>query len=240
MGYSTALEAMALCAQKNKINNLSFKAIRSTAETLWPHQKKLIEEVFNSPVYNFYGSREINNLAAECTQERQMHLISTWRYVEITDEHGRSLSNGESGHITVTDLSNYAMPFIRYRNEDVGILSSELCRCGRPSPVLKEILGRSTDLIRTRKGDIIHGEFFTHLFYGRNDILQFQIHQKSLDRIIVRYVPAEGSTGDYMKGIANKIKARLGENVVVDIEICSEIPVIESSGKHRFTISDLN
>ena len=237
-GYSSALEALATCVKEHGIKNLKFRAIRSAAEMLWPHQRRLIEETFNSPVYNFYGSREANNLAAECPEERRLHLISTWRYIEIIDDEGKVVPEGETGYITVTDLSNYAMPFIRYQNEDVGILDSRPCPCGRPSPVLKELLGRSTDLIRTPRGDIIHGEFFTHLFYGRDDIRQFQVHQKALDHLIVRYVPNENPPAKDMKKIIGEIRARIGDGVAIDLEMCSEIP-IPPGGKYRFTISDV-
>ncbi len=237
-GYSSALEALAILAQKYNIENLKFKAIRSSAEVLWPHQRKIIEETFNSPVYNFYGSRETNNLAAECSEAKRLHLISTWRYIEITDEKGNPLPDGKVGYIVVTDLSNYAMPFIRYRNEDMGSIDEELCPCGRPSPVLKDLLGRSSDLIRTPKGEIIHGEFFTHLFYGSNGIKRFQIHQKALDHVIIRYEQTGELTKDYMNKIVDKIQDRMGEGVKVDVEVWDEIP-IPPSGKYRFTISEI-
>jgi phenylacetate-CoA ligase len=237
-GYSSALEALAKCAKANGIENLRFKAIRSAAEMLWPRQRQLIEETFNSPVYNFYGSREVNNLAAECPKEKRLHLISAWRFIEITDEKGKPLPEGEIGYIVVTDLSNYAMPFIRYCNEDMGEIDKELCPCGRPSPVLKGLLGRSTDLIRTHKGEIIHGEFFTHLFYGSSGIRRFQVHQKALDHVVVRYEQVGKVPSEYINGLVNKIRARLGEMVTVEVEACGEIP-ISPTGKYRFTISDV-
>lgn len=239
MGYSSALEALAYCARKNGIGNLSFKSIRSTAETLWPHQRKIIEETFNSPVYNFYGSREINNLASECPEERRLHMISTWRYIEIVDEKGNQVPNGQPGNIVVTDMSNYAMPFIRYCNEDIAQMAREPCPCGRPSPVLEALLGRSTDLIYTPRGDIIHGEFFTHLFYGRNDIYRFQVYQSALERLVLRYVPIGEPPKEYIEKVVEKIRERMGEGIEIEVEVCDKIP-IPPSGKYRFTISDVN
>lgn len=237
MGYSSALEAMAECAIENGIE-LRFKAIRSTAETLWPHQRSLFEEAFKSPVYNFYGSREVNNIAAECPSMK-FHLISTMRFIEIVDEMGNRLPDGEEGFIAVTDLSNFSMPFIRYLNGDYGKLSNVPCDCGLPSPYIDKLLGRSTDLIRTKTGDMIHGEFFTHLFYGVNSIKQFQVHQKSLSEIKIRLVP-EGDGPDelFVTNLKQKICDRLGSCVNISVEICKEIP-IPKSGKHRFTISDV-
>lgn len=238
MGYSSALEAMARCAIKSGIDDLEFCAIRSTAEVLWPSQRQVIEEAFASPVFDFYGSREVNNLAAQCPEGRRMHLISTWRFIEIVDEEGHRVPPGVRGAIAVTDLSNFAMPLIRYRNDDVGMISNKQCQCGRPSPVLEELLGRSTDLIRTPDNEIIHGEFFTHLFYGREDIRRFQVHQVDLNRIVVRYVPAGDPDANFEDSLVERISARVGQKVKVEIVACDQIP-LPPSGKHRFTISDV-
>lgn len=218
--------------------NLRFRAIRSAAEMLWPQQRQRIQQVFQSPVYNFYGSREIGNIAAECPQEHRLHLISTWRYVEITDENGLRVPDGQAGYLTVTDLRNHAMPFIRYRNEDMARMSRDSCPCGRPSPVLEELLGRSSDIIQTTRGEMIHGEFFTHLFYGHNEVRQFQVHQTSLNRLVVRYAPATPSASNLMASIAEVIQKRMGPETEVCAEGCEAIAV-PPSGKHRFTISDL-
>lgn len=239
MGYSSALESFAKYAVKNGFDDLRFKAIRSTAEILFPIQRKMIEEVFKSPVYNFYGSREVNNIAAECPEERRLHLISTWRYVEICDDNGNPLPNGSIGHIVVTDHSNYYMPFIRYQNEDIGSLSRERCSCGRPSPVLENLLGRSTDILRSASGDMVHGEYFTHLFYGRNDITRFQVRQVALNHIILKYVSRSELPSDYICEIEKKIQSQFDKNTHVDIIRCDNIDV-PRSGKHRFTISDLS
>lgn len=238
MGYSSALEAMARCARKYCLDDITFKAIRSSAEMLWPYQRNEIEEVFNCPVFNFYGSREVNNIAAEDPICRKLHLISTWRLVEITNEAGQSQPLGSAGFIIVTDLSNYAMPFIRYQNQDIGRLSEHSCLCGRVNPVLDELIGRSSDIIRTPEGNLIHGEFFTHLFYGKDDIVKFQVHQTYLDKIVLRYIPASNTHTKTVGAILDEMKKRVGPNMSISIQICSDIP-LTSSGKHRFTISDV-
>jgi len=238
IGYASALDALARFAEANGFSDLRFTAIRSAAEMLWPEQRKRIEQVFQSPVYNFYGSREVNNLAAECTEHHRLHLISTWRYVEIVDAQGRNVPPGQVGYVCVTDLSNYAMPFIRYRNEDMASLSDRPCPCGRPSPVIERLVGRSSDVIRAANGDWIHGEYFTHLFYGHDEVRQFQVHQTALNRLIVRYVPASPSAHKLVGEIVESIRKRMGAPTDVRMEPCQAIPT-PPSGKHRFTISEV-
>lgn len=237
-GYASALDALARFAESRGIDDLRFCAIRSAAETLWPDQRERIERAFRSPVYNFYGSREVSNLAAECPEHHRLHLISTWRCVEIVDHDGRRVPDGQPGLVAVTDLSNLGMPFVRYLNEDVARMSPDPCPCGRPSPVLEELLGRSTDLIRTPCGEMIHGEFFTHLFYGSNDVRQFQIRQTALDQLVVSYVPAADTAHEFMRSVERKIRERMGQGTGVDLLACERIPTTPS-GKHRFTICDI-
>ena len=213
-GYASALYRFAQFAGSAGYGHLRFRAIRSSAEMLYPHYRSLIQGVFKSPVFNFYGSREVNNLAAECPENRCLHLISSWRYVEITDEAGRTVPDGETGYITVTDCGNQAMPFIRYRNEDMGAMCRVPCGCGRPTPVLESLLGRSSDLIRTRSGKLIHGEFFTHLFYGRDDIELFQVQQCSKEKLIVRYVPRCESAHSFAHGLREPIVREMGGDVL--------------------------
>lgn len=238
-GYSTALEALARHVVQSGRTPPQFKAISSSAETLWPHQRQLIEETFRSPVYDFYGSREVSCLAAECAQGRRLHQVSTWRYIEIVDDDGKQVPDGEPGYVAVTDASNFSMPFIRYINGDLARFATERCPCGRPAPVLQELLGRSTDMIKTEDGENVHGEYFTHLFYGRDDIRQFQIHQVALDQIIVRYVPKDASREPSLSDVVERIRDRLGHTVRVQVEACDEIPSLPS-GKRRFTISDVS
>jgi len=238
MGYSSALEEMAKYVIDKGIDDLKFKAIRSTAEMLWPKQREIITKAFNnSPVYNFYGSREINNIAAEC-EYHHLHLASTWRYLEVVDSDGCPVLDGKVGEFAVTDLSNFSMPFIRYINEDAGRIVKNTCKCGRPSPTIKELLGRSSDLIRSPDGDIIHGEFFTHLFYGISRVKRFQVHQDQIDNIVVKYVASDNLPMEIKQELCEKIKKQVGDSVKVKFVRCDNIN-IPPSGKHRFTISDI-
>ena len=211
VGYASALDTLARFAESENFGDLRFKAIHSSAEVLWPEQRKRIERVFQSPVYNFYGSRKVNNLAAECPEGRRLHLISAWRYVEIVAQDGSPLRDGELGYICVTDLTNRTMPLVRYRNEDIASISPEPCPCGRPTPVLDRLVDRSSDIITTTRGEMVHGEFFTHLFYGRNDVRRFQVHQTSRDRLVVRYVPAAETAHAFVAGVVAKIRDKMGD-----------------------------
>ena len=72
------------------------------------------------------------------------------------------------------------MPLIRYRIGDRAIAGSgERCPCGRDTPMLAGVTGRSVDMFFGGDGRMVDGEYFTHLLYFRPWLRQFQVIQSS-------------------------------------------------------------
>lgn len=237
-GYSTALEMFSqflLARPQFKIRPV---AVESSAETLTDAQRSVIERAFEAPLYNFYGSREVNNLAAECPAHEGLHVNSITRFIEIVDDEGNPQPPGVPGRVLVTDLSNYVMPFIRYENEDVASWAERPCSCGRPFPLLERVWGRSSDFITAPSGKLIHGEFFTHLFYPLPQVKTFQVTQQSLTEIRVSVVLHPGEKYFSTESLQRKLDNALGPGAKCTIEFVDAIPRT-LNGKHRFTISSV-
>ena len=236
VGYASALELFSnflLSKSKYQIQPI---AVKSSAEVLTDSQRKVIEGTFHAPVHNFYGSREINCLAAECSAHQGLHINALGRYIEIVDETGRLLPPGVLGRILVTDLTNHAMPFLRYQLEDIGSWAEGLCTCGRPFPRLAKIWGRSSDFIVTPAGKIIHGEYFTHLFYCLPQIETFQLIQETQLSVRLDYVVRPGANNFPLDELNRRIREVLGSSVAFEIRRVAQIDR-PPSGKHRFTVS---
>jgi phenylacetate-CoA ligase len=238
IGYASALEIFAKFLLERQENRIRPVAVKTTADVLNEEQREIIERAFGCPVYNFYGSREINNLAVECPARSGLHVNALRRYIEIVDDDGNAVPIGVPGRILITDLTNYFMPFLRYEIEDIGSWTGTACRCGRAFPLLAKIWGRSSDFIVTPEGKLIHGEFFTHLFYAMREVVSFQVNQKDLFNIRIELVLRSGVT-DYP---ATQFRARLrkifGSTVTLDVEVVPKINRLPS-GKHRFTVSSV-
>ncbi len=234
-GYASSLYEVA--KRINNGRNIHFRprAIRSSAEVLFDYQRQEIEKAFQTKVFNFYGSREINNLAGECSEHHGLHILASGRIIEIVDENGRLVNEGETGYIVVTDLTNIAFPFIRYQIGDMGQLSSRRCKCGRTYPMLENITGRSSDMIVVN-GQIIHGEYFTHLFYHQPDVKQFQLIQEAEQELKLLIVSEKRDIDT--NAIREQILEKVGAGVLLTIETVDKIPPTVS-GKHRFTICKL-
>jgi phenylacetate-CoA ligase len=220
------------------LSNLKLKGVICSAETLTEEKRKTIESAFHCKVLNRYVSREVGLVASECLQQQGLHIDSDSVFVEI-ESNGKESLNGEAGEIIVTDLWNYGMPFIRYQMGDVGIKTQQKCSCGRTLPMIKEVKGRTSDFIVDSKGNLVHGEYFTHLFYGLKGVQQFQLIQEDINNITLRILPRNDFTVSDLNPVIDKIKICLGKNVEVVINICMS-SFVEQSGKFRFTISKIN
>jgi len=239
VGYASSLYELALYIEKNGIE-LNIPSVQSSAEKLYPIQRKLIQNSFNSNVFDRYGCREVGNIAHECSSHTFLHVSEHINYVEVLDQNNESITD-DSGRITVTNLHNLGMPFIRYQNEDVGVLKSEKCNCGLETSLLEPTIGRESDNFITSSGKIIHGEFFTHLFYNLPEIRQFQVIQESFNLININVVRNEAFNNINLDKLFAKIEKEIKEWFKEEeLEICfKEVKKITPSptGKYRFTIS---
>jgi phenylacetate-CoA ligase len=141
----------------------------------------------------------------------------------------------------VTNLNNLGMPFIRYSIGDSGAWSSENnCPCGRASSMLKTIEGRTCDALKTSDGRTIYTHFSSGFgCLAHPAINQFQVVQKSLDKMIVRLVLDGEIPQSALAVISQVFRDVFGENVIVEFEFPNKIPPLPS-GKHQYAISELN
>ena len=182
--------------KKNKLDKIeSIKYIELTGEFLNDSVRKEIEECFECITANQYGAYEVNSIAFECP-EGNMHCMKHNVYVEILDETGNKSEESIEGDIYVTSLTNYVMPFIRYKIGDRGRLyTSHCCKCGNSAPILKLTNGRCNDFIICEDGSRIHSSVFVKAVENTNKvmgkpIIQYQIHQITYDHFVVKLVLA--------------------------------------------------
>jgi phenylacetate-CoA ligase len=152
---------------------------------------------------------------------RDLHLWPDAGIVEVVEE-GRAVPPGIEGDLVCTGLTNAAMPLIRYRIGDRGVLdaSDQPCPCGRTLPVLSRISGRSSDLLLARDGRVVY--WLNPVFYGLA-LSEAQIVQESLEIVKVRYVAAPDFSSRHAATLIERLHERLGRVQVV-LERVDRIP----------------
>ncbi len=242
IAYVQSIYELACFIERNGYDIFSPKSIITSAGTLYPDFREKIEKVCKCGVFNRYGSREVGNMAVECDKHEGMHLILFNHYIEILDSEGNDVKDGEMGEIVVTLLTNYTMPLLRFRIGDMAVPSSRKCSCGRGLPLIERVVGRTVNVFKNVKGELIDGEYFTHLFYFVDFIKKFQVVQESFEAITIRLEVEDkavlGKNKSLFDEIDRKIRIVMGENCKITYKIEDEILPM-ASGKYVYTISNI-
>jgi phenylacetate-CoA ligase len=212
------------------------RGVITSAMVLHSWQRRVIEEVFGCPVTNRYGCEEVSLIACECERHHGLHVNADGVYVEVLRD-GRPARPGEPGSVVVTDLTNRAMPLLRYQVGDVAVPAERPCPCGRGLPLLERVDGREADYVVTADGELISGISLTENFALQvPGLAQLQIVQETVRRFRFRIVRGPDFGPSSLERIAALVAERFGPGVAYDCEFVDRIAP-ERSGKYRFCIS---
>lgn len=236
-GYASSVALLAAHAEaRGRPARLSrLRVVCTTGEPLYPHQRELIGRVFGVPVANEFGSRDIGFTAHEAPGG-VMLLLSESHVLEVLDETGHACPPGVPGEAVVTGLTSAAQPFIRYRTGDVVTLSARQDPGGRGLNVLDTVSGRQTDFVVAADGTIMHALAVIYVLRAIEGVERFKCVQHSMREMEVQVVPGAGWKPDAAQKIIIGLRARLGEEVAVKLELVDDIAP-EASGKHRYVVS---
>lgn len=238
-GYVQSLYELAKVAYERKETIHSPRGVLTTAGVLQRPVRDLLEEVFRCPVFNRYGSREVGDVACSCGEGQGLHACVWSHYIEILDDDMNPVSDGETGKVYVTLLTNYSMPLMRYEIGDLAVpADDETCPCGRKTPLIERIVGREVGIFRKRDGTIVDGEYFTHLFYSVDWVRRFQVIQRDYENIDIYVIPTESPDAEDVESIETSVRDVMGQGCEVDFNFVEEIAA-SPSGKHLYTISEV-
>jgi phenylacetate-CoA ligase len=193
--YPSTLRALVKLVSACRITFPALRQVLTTGETLSEDLRPSVEAVLGASLVDCYSSEEFGCIAAQCPDGNGYHVMAEALLVEVLDRSGRPCAPGEVGRITVTDLHNYATPFVRYDIGDVAEVAPP-CSCGRGLPTLARILGRERNLIVLRDGRR-HWPV-TGLLRVRDvvPVAQYQVVQESVERVEMRLVSDRELTRD--------------------------------------------
>lgn len=238
VGYAGPLHRIAAWMQQTGQQVAPPQAVLSAAEALEDFQRETIAGAFGCPVFNTYGCREFMLIASECGQCEGLHVNADHLVVEL-DPASIEAGGAQTGEVVITDLHNWGMPLLRYRNGDVATRApAPQPRCGRGLPLLQRIDGRKLDMLRTADGRLLPGEFFPHMLKDIAGVRQFQVVQEHLESLSLNIVADEAFGSDQEAEIRREFGKVVGDSTRLEIHRVGDIP-LTASGKRRVTISRL-
>lgn len=238
-GFASSLYVLASYAEKNNLN-ITFDAAIAWGDKLFDHYKKKIENVFHTKVYENYACNE-GIMIGQKVDLDYFYIYTPNVFLELLDEKDCPVPDGDVGRVVVTKLDGYAMPLIRY---DTGDLAIKLPIKDYPKnrrfnfPLLKMVIGRNTDIVKTPEGKNLIVHTFTGIFEFYKEIKQFRIVQNKIDSIVIEYIPSEYFKSSSLSIIEADIREKTGTNMGIK---WSKVELIQStaSGKPQLIVNNL-
>lgn len=213
IGYASSLNVIAEIVIKENIN-LKIKSVISFGDKLFNIYKKNIEKAFKAKVLESYGSNEGLMIAFQKDLD-YMYIINPHVYIEILDDEGNPVKDGEIGNIIVTRLDGFSMPIIRYKIGDLGIkLPKEKYPKKREYnfPLFEKIIGRETDIIKLSSNKTLTVHSFTGIFEFVPEIKQFKVIQEKIDKITIEYIKDSGFKLEILENITSELQKHIQDS----------------------------
>ena len=218
------------------------------AEPWSESMRKEIESTWNMLATDVYGLSEIigPGVAHECQHKKGLHIFSDVFYPEVIDPNtGKHVKKGEKGELVITTLTKRAIPLLRYGTRDIVSITYEKCQCGRTSPRISKIVGRTDDMIIVRGINVFPSQI-EHVLLGIEGIhphYQLVVDRKAgeLDELEVIVEVEEKIFSDEMKtlrSLEEKIKKEIESilGVFVKVKLVEPKTIERSEGKAKRVI----
>lgn len=235
-GYASSLYVLSELSENKEIK---MKSAVSWGDKLFDHYKKNIERVFGCKVYETYGTGEGLMLGAQKDLD-YLYIMDPFFIVELLDNEGNEVKDGEIGNVVVTSLIHKSMPLIRYK---VGDLAIKLPKEHYPKQkdlglsLFQKIIGRETDILETPLGKKLIVHSFTGIFEYYPEIRQFQVIQRTKDLLIIRYIVGANFKSVVLDKIKNQLDTLAEESLKIEFVKVDEI-LPSKSGKPQIVIKE--
>ena len=171
------------------------KKLIVAAEPLSPVKREKLERAWGAQVFDHFGMTEAAIVSGESLDHAGLHAFTDLWYLEVLDDHGEPVPDGEVGSLVLTALwSNTMTPFLRWSSGDLVSLSpsSGGSQPWSVFPIMRHAR-RTVGFFKVRGVNINHAELEDAMFRdpavvdfraevrnaGDNDVLHLQVETRS-------------------------------------------------------------
>ncbi|MDM8159932.1 hypothetical protein QUH73_08910 [Labilibaculum sp. K2S] len=194
----------------------------TSSEVLHDFQREIIEKVFNTRIFDWYGNAE-QTVAFGQFDDSYYHEFPLYSHTEFEDN-----------HLITTGFINSAFPLIRYEVDDL----IQLAPTSNGACVVQKIEGRDDDYVILKDGQRIGR--LDLAFKKINQLLAAQIIQNTVGEIKVNLIPDKGFTKLDCAQLEQNLRALLGNDCRISFEKIETQGLIRSSkGKFNLVVSQI-
>ncbi len=149
------------------LKNSSIKKIIVAAEPLSPVKRQKLETAWGAEVFDHFGMTEAAIVSGEALGHHGLHAFTDLWYLEVLDDAGQPVKDGEVGSLVLTSLwSNTMTPFLRWSSGDLVSLSSKTISNEHPwsvFPIMRHAR-RTVGFFKVRGVNINHADLEDAMF----------------------------------------------------------------------------
>lgn len=240
LSYTSTLDAYRRYFQKfgiDEVKDCKLYGIVAGSEMLHDITRDTLQQAFNCKVVSRYSNEE-NGFLGQDDIDRNVFVVNKADYYfEILKlDSDEPVADGEVGRIVITDLYNYAMPFVRYDTGDVGAWV-ETTHFSKKVKGIGNFGGRVVDMIFDTKGNQVSPHTITNTMWEFQGIKQYQFIQKALKEYHI-VLNLDVQKFDKEQELVEIVRQRMGADAIITVEYKDEIPVL-ASGKRRYIVNEM-
>tara|TARA_Y100001954_G_scaffold157036_1_gene166839 strand:+ start:6200 stop:7534 length:1335 start_codon:yes stop_codon:yes gene_type:complete len=228
-GYASSIFLLAKAALENNIDSKFIKGCITTSEILTDYYRSTIKEAFQCDIIDNYGAAD-GGVNAFKVNEGDFNV--GYNCIVRVGEKVNSIDTG--GILQVTDLYNYAMPFINYQLGDSAIISMDNHN-DYNGQVLSKVFGRSSDVIELSNGNVLTGPGFT-IFFKDVDVEAYSVKQTGNLELTIQIKENSNYIPENDKLIIQTMKKYAGSDCKIVLQKVDKFDLLKS-GKRKYFIS---
>ena len=168
--------------------------ITSSGDVLTESDRAAVRRSFGVDPFDYYCCTEATYIAWECEAHEGLHVNADYVLLESVDGDNRTVPAGQLGaRSLLTNLTNRAMPLVRYQMSDQVEYMAEPCRCGSRLPRIRTVAGRVEHVLvfpGAVEGKVsLVPEQIDDFVGGLEGLANYQVIQEAPRRLTVNYIP---------------------------------------------------
>ena len=191
-----------------------------------PAMRAKLEEAWGASVTEAMGIGDISvSLWGECEEKAGMHFSGRgFVHIELIDPEtgaAKPIVDGAEGELVLTHLVNRSAPLLRFRTRDHVRMGVGPCACGRTSPRVR-CIGRTDDMLIVRGVNVFPSavrEVVNEFAPAVAGVIMIRPRARGVRQEPPLPISVELAPGDPPGGLAERIRARLREKLLVTTEI---------------------
>ena len=222
------LRELAALKNNDRLRDVNPRYFFSSGSILDQATRSYVEKAFSAKIIDIYSSTETGPMAFQCLEGDGYHVNEDAVLLEVLDKENHDIGFDTRGRLVVTRLFGAGTPIIRYTGlEDIVIRSAPRSCCGITTEMIKQITGRSIDLIHLPDGKELDAFQVTGIpaavmsDLDTYKIKQFQIVQNTINELQILVVIDERlrDRGHSVQTILRELQERFQGAMPMDMVI---------------------